>query len=160
MCRNRVTASASVRATGPGPRSTAAENAITDAVPYVHGSNFLDRSGWGTSFALAHAPAPHAKGRDMDEASPTNRASVLRAHGFLVFLLCLIAANVAILVAFGDYSLDRYGNLVGALGLLFMHLAIRYAKTAWQRTAMWLLTVAWLGFAFAYLTWLFSLLMR
>ena len=94
----------------------------------------------------------------MTDPPSTNRWAILRTHGFLAFLLCLVAANVSILVAFGDYGLDRYGNLIGALGLLFMHLAVRYAKTGWQRIAMWTLAIAWLGFAFAYVSWQFWLM--
>ena len=58
---------------------------------------------------------------------------------------------------FGDYGLDQYGNLVGASGMLFIHVAHRYAKVGWQRNTMLTLTFAWLGFAFAYIAWLFWL---
>lgn len=96
----------------------------------------------------------------MTDPPPTNRWAFLRVHGFLVLLLGLVAANVAIPVAFGDYGLDRYANLVVALGLLSQHLAHRYTKTGWQRTAMWTLFIACLGFIFAYLTWQFWLMAR
>lgn len=96
----------------------------------------------------------------MTDPPPTNRWAFLRAHGFLVLLLCLLAANVSILVAFGDYGLDRYGNLIGALALLFMHFTVRYTKTGWQRTAMWTFAIAWLGLAVAYVSWQFWLMAR
>ena len=50
----------------------------------------------------------------MTDPPPTNRWTFLCVHGFLVLLLGLVAANAAILAAFGDYGLDRYGNLVVA----------------------------------------------
>jgi hypothetical protein len=93
----------------------------------------------------------------MTDPAPTNRWAFLRAHGFLVLLLCLLAVSVAQQVAFRDFGPDRYGNLVVGLLLLFQHLAHRYAKAGWQRTAMWTLTIAWLAFTGAYLTWHFSL---
>ena len=109
---------------------------------------------------LPHDSAPNPKGATMDDAPPTSRASGLRAHAFLVFVLCLLGANLAVLVAFGDYGLDQYGNLAVTLGLLFQHLAIRYARVGWQRSATQTLSFAWLAFMLAYLTWLFWLMAR
>ncbi len=80
----------------------------------------------------------------MTGPAPTNRWALLRAHGFLVLLLCLVAANVS-LVALGGSSFQRSLNLMIALTLLFQHLAIRYARPGRPRRVMQSLAFAWLA---------------
>jgi hypothetical protein len=87
----------------------------------------------------------------MTDPAPTNRWAFLRVHGFLVFLLCLVAANVAILVVFGGYSFTEYLNLMLALTMLFQHLAMRYARPGLPRRAMQALAFAWLAATLAFI---------
>lgn len=87
----------------------------------------------------------------MTDPAPTNRWGFLRAHGFLVFLLCLVAVNVTVLVALSGSWYQRTLNLMVSLTLLFQHLAIRYAKPGLPRRAMQTLAFAWLAATLAFI---------
>jgi hypothetical protein len=87
----------------------------------------------------------------MTDPKPANRWAFLRAHAFLVFLSCLVTANVTMLVAFGSYSFTESLNLMLALTLLFQHLSMRYARPGLPRRAMKALAFAWLAATLAFI---------
>jgi hypothetical protein len=90
----------------------------------------------------------------MSDVSSTDRGVSPWVHVSLGLILCLVAANLFLLVQQGDYRYDRYGNLVVSLLLLFHHVAFRYTKTGWQSKVMKVAAVAWVAFGLVYILWL------
>ena len=76
-------------------------------------------------------------------------------YGFLVFILCLLAFNVLILLNWtgSSHSHVLYVSLVAALMLLFNHIAFYFTKTGWSSIVMKTIAWIWIVFGLAYAGW-------
>ena len=59
----------------------------------------------------------------------------------LVFIICLLVWNVALLLKRRNFSYDQYLNLVVALMLLFNHIAYYFTQRGWLSRVM--KTIGW-----------------
>ncbi len=69
----------------------------------------------------------------------------------LVFIICLLVWNVALLLKRRNFSYDQYLNLVVALMLLFNHIAYYFTQRGWLSRVMKTIAWLWIVFVFAYL---------
>ena len=76
-------------------------------------------------------------------------------YGFLVFILCLLAFNVLILLNWtgSSHSHVLYVSLVAALMVLFNHIAFYFTKTGWPSIVMKTIAWIWIVFGLAYAGW-------
>ncbi len=98
-----------------------------------------------------------------EEASMSRALSVLspfRKYRFLGFILCLLAFSVILVLIWQDPSSDQYKYvcLVAPLMLLFNHIAFYFTTSGWQSRVMKTVAWIWIIFGFAYVLWLFGVL--
>jgi hypothetical protein len=87
------------------------------------------------------------------EQQKIQKLPALWKHGFLIVLLCLLAANIVNLTRNlkSGYSGEKYTNMVVAIALLFNHIAFFYAASGLWSKIMKTIAVAWLIFGGVYI---------
>jgi hypothetical protein len=90
---------------------------------------------------------------NQEQQKPQKPSIALWKHGFLVVLLCLLAANIVNLTKNlkSGYSGEKYSNMVVALTLLFNYVASFYATSGVWSKIMKTIAVAWLIFGGIYI---------
>ncbi|TWU49026.1 hypothetical protein Poly51_49300 [Rubripirellula tenax] len=87
----------------------------------------------------------------MTETIQASRHRFPYKNAFLGFILVMLVANVAILVADGDYGYRKYTSIVVTLMLLFNHVAFQYKLPKPFGTLAKLLAWTWLSIGLVYI---------
>lgn len=89
-------------------------------------------------------------------STDTGFISNLCKYGFLAIILCLIAFNVILLLAFQNFAIDQYGNLMISLMVLFNHIGFNLMKKGKKRRVMRIVAGVWTVLGCLYIIWIYS----